>query len=155
MSSKTASNSNADKSNTNYSESDPHFSSASSASSSNSSPEVVFGKTITVIPRKKVRFTRRRRVRKADKTLEAVQARKSIHKKKSKGPYVTKNMDAENIQILKNATKRLSLTKKEKQERAWVYIDYLRTLKEESDENFLTEEQRDFIKDHILGHLKK
>jgi len=154
MSSKTASNSNADKSNTNYSESDPHFSSASSASS-NSSPEVVFGKTITVVPRKKVRFTRRRRVRKADKTLEAVQARKSIHKKKSKGPYVTKNMDAENIQILKNATKRLSLTKKEKQERAWVYIDYLRTLKEESGDNFLTEEQRDFIKDHILGHLKK
>ena len=155
MSSKTASNSNADKSNTNYSESDPHFSSASSASSSNSSPEVVFGKTITVVPRKKVRFTRRRRVRKADKTLEAVQARKSIHKKKSKGPYVTKNMDAENIQILKNATKRLSLTKKEKQERAWIYIDYLRSLKEESGDNFLTEEQRDFIKDHILGHLKK
>jgi uncharacterized protein YnzC (UPF0291/DUF896 family) len=64
-------------------------------------------------------------------------------------------MDAENIQILENATKRLTLTKKEKQERAWAYIDYLRMMKEESGDDFLTEEQRDFIKDHILGHLKK
>lgn len=147
MSSKTASNSNSN-SNTNYSESDPHFSSASSSSSSSSSNP-------SVVRKKRVHFTRRRRVRKTDKTPEAVQARKSIHKKKSRGPYITKNMDAENIQILENATKRLSLTKKEKQERAWVYIDYLRILKEESGDNFLTEEQRDFINDHILGHLKK
>ena len=133
---------------TNYSETNSNVDS----SNSDSSPEVVFGKKVTVKPH--VRFSTRRAVRKTNKTPEAVEARKS-HKKKKTGPRVTKNMNAEDRQILENATKRITLTRKEKQQRAWVYIDYLASLKEEEGADFLTEEQRDFIENELLGHLKK
>lgn len=138
---------------TNYSETDPDVSSSNSNSNSNSNTEVVFGRTVEVkkTPHKRVKFATRRKVRKTNKTPAAVESRKS-HKKKKRGPYVTKNMNAENRKILENATARLTHTKKEKQQRAWAYIDYLKMMKEEEGANFLTEEQRNFIETEILGH---
>lgn len=148
---------------TNYSESDPGISSSSSSNSnsnsnsesesnsnSNSNTEVVFGKTIKVRKPRSVKFATRRRVRKTNKTPAAVESRKG-YKKKKRGPYVTKNMNAENRKILKNATRRLTHSKEKKQQRAWAYIDYLKMLKEEEGKDFLTEEQRNFIKKEILG----
>ena len=135
-------------SDTNYSETNSNISS----SDSNSSPEVIFGKKVTVKPR--VRFSTRRAVRKTNKTPEAVEDRKG-YKKRKQAPRVTKNMNAQNRRILRNAAKRITLTRKEKQQRAWVYIDYLMDLKEREGADFLTEEQRDFIETELLGHLHK
>ena len=101
-----------------------------------------------------MKFATRRSVRKTNKGPAAVESRKG-YKKKKRGPYVTKNMNAENRKILENATTRLKYTKQEKQQRAWAYLDYLKMLKGEDGANFLTEEQRNFIETEILGHLKK
>lgn len=139
--------------NTNYSETDSNFSS----DSSNSNTEVVFGRTVEVRKKpqeRRVRFATRRKVRKTNKTPEAVESRKG-YKKKKKGPYVTKNMNAKNRRILRNATKRLKYSKEEKQQRAWAYLDFLKMLKEDDGEDFLTTEQRNFIDTEILGHLQR
>jgi hypothetical protein len=118
---------------TNYSETDPDISSSNSNSNSNSNTEVVFGRTVEVKktsnqPNKRVKFATRRSVRKTNKGPAAVESRKG-YKKKKRGPYVTKNMNAENRKILENATTRLKYTKQEKQQRAWAYLDYLKMLK--------------------------
>jgi hypothetical protein len=141
------SNSNSD---TNYSETNSNVSS----SNSNSNTEVIFGKEIAVVKKPKVKFSTRRAVRRTNKTPEAVEARKS-HKKRKQAPRATKNMNAQNRRILRNAAKRIILTRKEKQQRAWAYIDYLAELKSEEGADFLTEEQRDFIETELLGHLHK
>jgi hypothetical protein len=130
--------------NTNYSERNTNVS-----SNSNSGLEVVFAKKMTVKP--KVRFATRRAVRKTDKTPEAVEARKKSYKKKGQRPFITKNMNAEEVRIHKEADKRTKLNKTQRQERTWQYLDYLKLMKEVGGEDFLTEEQRDFIETELLG----
>lgn len=134
-------------SNTNYSERNTKV---SANSNSNSGLEVVFAKKMSVRP--KVRFATRRKVRKTNKTPEAVEARKKIYKKKGVRPFVTANMNAEEVRIHEDVDKRFKLNKTQRQERTWQYLDYLKLMKEVGGEDFLTEEQRDFIETELLGH---
>ncbi len=137
------SNSNNSNTNTNYSEKDSNVS-----NSNNSNVEVVFGKKISVKP--KVRFSTRRHVRKTNKSNNAVQSRKGY--KKVKKTEIPKNINAENLEILKNSMKRLKYTKKEREQVNRIILEYL---KESEEKNFLTEEQIKFIQDELLGDLKK
>ena len=139
-------NSNTNNSNTNYSETDSNVS-----NSNNSNVEVVFGKKISVKPR--VRFSTRRHVRKTNKSNNAVQSRKGYKKKKML--EIPKNINAENLEILKNSMKRLKYTKKEREQVNRIILEYLKELKESEGKNLLTEEQIKFIQDELLGDLKK
>jgi hypothetical protein len=139
-------NSNTNNSNTNYSETDSNVS-----NSNNSNVEVVFGKKMSVKP--KVRFSTRRHVRKTNKSNNAVQSRKGY--KKVKKTEIPKNINAENLEILKNSIKRFTYTKKERKQVIQIILEYLKELKESEEKNFLTEEQIKFIQDDLLGDLKK
>lgn len=142
-----SSRNNRNNSNTNYSETNKNAS-----TNSNSNLEVIFDRTMHITPR--VRFATRRKIRKTNKTPNAVASRKGT-KKLKRGPYITQNMNKENKQILRNATRRFTHTKNEQKQRIWSYLDLLKTLKEEEGKDFLTEEQRNFIEHDLLGHMPR
>lgn len=140
-------------SNTNYSETNSEFSSSSPSShASSKNVEVLVGKKYVVKPLKKVRFTRRRHVRKLNKNADAVESRRGT-RKKSKSPKITEDMDEDDIRILKEAVDRMKLTKDQKGKRVVEYIGVLNILRENG-KYHLSPDDKKFV-DELVEEEKK